>query len=405
MKFSLVALARAWVVPSFRVRRVYLDNNATTRVDPQVLEAVLPHFLEDFGNASSIHEYGQRARASIEEARRQVARLIGAEPKEVVVTSGGTESDNTAIRGVCGSHRSRGNHIVTTTVEHPAILRSCELLESEGFRVTYVPVDRDGLVQMEQLREAVGNETILISVMHANNEVGTIQPVEEISTIARASSTIFHTDAVQSVGKIPLEVDRLGVDLLSLSGHKLHAPKGVGALYVRQGVAMAALLHGGSHERNRRGGTENVPGAVGLGKACELARDGLEDFDLRVRRLRDKLEAGIVGTVPDTIVNGSISRRMPHVSNISFQGIEGEALLISLDLQGIAVSTGAACASGSLEPSHVLRAMKISSGRVDSAIRFSLSRMTSEEDIDYVLKVLPETVERMRELSPLYREG
>ena len=393
------------MVLSFRVRRVYLDNNATTRVDPQVLEAVLPHFLEDFGNASSIHEYGQKARASIEEARRQVSRLIGAEPKEVVLTSGGTESDNTAIRGVCGSHRSRGNHIVTTTVEHPAILRSCELLESEGFRVTYVPVDRDGLVQMEQLREAVGNETILISVMHANNEVGTIQPVEEISTIARESGTIFHTDAVQSVGKIPLEVDRLGVDLLSLSGHKLHAPKGVGALYVRQGVAMAALLHGGSHERNRRGGTENVPGAVGLGNACELARDGLEDFDLRVRRLRDKLEAGIVGTVPDTIVNGSISRRMPHVSNISFQGIEGEALLISLDLQGIAVSTGAACASGSLEPSHVLRAMKISSGRVDSAIRFSLSRMTSEEDIDYVLKVLPETVERMRELSPLYREG
>ena len=393
------------MVPFFRVRRVYLDNNATTRVDPQVLEAVLPHFLEDFGNASSIHEYGQKARASIEEARRHVARLIGTEPKEVVLTSGGTESDNTAIRGVCSFHRSRGNHIVTTTVEHPAVLRSCEQLESEGFRVTYVPVDRDGLVQMEQLREAVGDETILISVMHANNEVGTVQPVEEISTIARERSIIFHTDAVQSVGKIPLEVDRLGVDLLSLSGHKLHAPKGVGALYVRQGVVMDALLHGGSHERNRRGGTENVPGAVGLGKACELAGEGLEDFDLRVRKLRDMLEVGIVETVPDTIVNGSVSRRMPHVSNISFQGIEGEALLISLDLQGIAVSTGAACASGSLEPSHVLRAMKVSSGRVDSAIRFSLSRMTSEEDIDYALKVVPETVERMRELSPLYREG
>ena len=393
------------MVPSFSVRRVYLDNNATTRVDPLVLEAVLPHFLEDFGNASSIHEYGQKARASIEEARRHVARLIEAEPKEVVFTSGGTESDNTAIRGVCGFHRSRGNHIVTTTVEHPAILRSCEQLESEGFRVTYVPVDRDGLIQMEQLREAVDDQTILISVMHANNEIGTIQPVEEISQIAREREIVFHTDAVQSVGKIPLEVGRLGVGLLSLSGHKLHAPKGVGALYVRQGVSMDALLHGGSHERNRRGGTENVPGVVGLGKACELGQLGLDDFDLRVRKLRDKLEAGIIEAVPDTIVNGSVGSRMPHVSNISFQGIEGEALLISLDLQGIAVSTGAACASGSLEPSHVLRAMKISSSRVDSAIRFSLSRMNSDEDIDYALKVVPETVERMRELSPLYREG
>ncbi len=387
------------------MRRVYLDNNATTRVDPLVLEAVMPHFLEDFGNASSIHEYGQKARASIEEARRHVARLIEAEPKEVVFTSGGTESDNTAIRGVCGFHRSRGNHIVTTTVEHPAILRSCEQLESEGFRVTYVPVDRDGLIQMEQLREAVDDQTILISVMHANNEIGTIQPVEEISQIAREREIVFHTDAVQSVGKIPLEVGRLGVGLLSLSGHKLHAPKGVGALYVRQGVSMDALLHGGSHERNRRGGTENVPGVVGLGKACELGQLGLDDFDLRVRKLRDKLETGIIEAVPDTIVNGSVNSRMPHVSNISFQGIEGEALLISLDLQGIAVSTGAACASGSLEPSHVLRAMKISSSRVDSAIRFSLSRMNSDEDIDYALKVVPKTVERMRELSPLYREG
>ena len=387
------------------MRRVYLDNNATTRVDPLVLEAVMPHFLEDFGNASSIHEYGQKARASIEEARRHVARLIEAEPKEVVFTSGGTESDNTAIRGVCGFHRSRGNHIVTTTVEHPAILRSCEQLESEGFRVTYVPVDRDGLIQMEQLREAVDDQTILISVMHANNEIGTIQPVEEISQIAREREVVFHTDAVQSVGKIPLEVGRLGVGLLSLSGHKLHAPKGVGALYVRQGVSMDALLHGGSHERNRRGGTENVPGVVGLGKACELGQLGLDDFDLRVRKLRDKLETGIIEAVPDTIVNGSVNSRMPHVSNISFQGIEGEALLISLDLQGIAVSTGAACASGSLEPSHVLRAMKISSSRVDSAIRFSLSRMNSDEDIDYALKVVPKTVERMRELSPLYREG
>ena len=387
------------------MRRVYLDNNATTRVDPLVLEAVLPHFLEDFGNASSIHKYGQEARASIEEARRYVARLIGAEPKEVVFTSGGTESDNTAIQGVCGFHRSRGNHIITTTIEHPAILRSCEQLESEGFRVTYVPVDCYGLVQMGQLREAVDNQTILISVMHANNEIGTIQPVEEISTIAREKGIIFHTDAVQSVGKIPLEVDRLGIDLLSLSGHKLHAPKGVGALYVRQGVSMDALLHGGSHERNRRGGTENVPGVVGLGKSCELAQGSLDDFDLRVRKLRDKLEAGIIEAVPDIIVNGSISCRMPHVSNISFPGIEGEALLISLDLQGLAVSTGAACASGSLEPSHVLRAMKISSSRVDSAIRFSLSRMTSDEDIEYALKVVPETVERMRALSPLYREG
>lgn len=387
------------------VHRVYLDNNATTRVDPQVLEAVLPHYLEHFGNASSIHGFGQKARASIEEGRQQVAGLIGAEPKEVVFTAGGTESDNTAVLGVSRSHRSRGDHVITTTVEHPAILRSCERLEMDGFRVTYVPVDRDGLVLMEQLREAVEDRTILISVMHANNEVGTIQPLEEIGALAREKGIICHSDAVQSVGKIPLGVDRLGVDMLSLSGHKFHAPKGVGALYVRQGVEMEALLYGGSHERNRRAGTENVPGAVGLGSACALAREALEDFNSRVLELRDRLESGILETVPDTVVNGALESRMPHVSNISFQGVEGEALLISLDLQGIAVSTGAACASGSLEPSHVLKAMNIGSNRVDSAIRFSLSRMTTVEDIDYVLKVVPETVERMRELSPLYREG
>lgn len=387
------------------MRQVYLDNNATTRLDRRVHEAMLPFYLEDYGNASSIHSYGQKARVAVEDARQQVAALIGAEAKEIVFTSGGTEADNTALRGVATYHRSRGDHVISSTIEHPAVLRTCEQLEKEGFRVTYVGVGADGIIRVDELKNAIDDQTILISVMHANNEIGSIQPIGEIAALARERKISFHTDAIQSVGKIPVNVKALGVDLLSLSGHKLHGPKGVGALYIRRGVRMNALLYGGSHERSRRAGTENVPGIVGLGKACELAREGLEDVKTRMRRFRDKLEEGILAGIPETVVNGSRVHRMPHVSNISFRYLEGEALLISLDFQGVAISTGSACSSGSLEPSHVLRAIGRDSELAHGAIRFSLSRMTTEEDIDYVLEILPAVVERMREVSPLYRNG
>jgi cysteine desulfurase len=385
------------------MRRIYFDNNATTAVDPVVLEAMRPYFLEEFGNASSIHGYGQKARAALEEARQKVAGLIGAEPQEIVFTSGGTESDNTAIRGTAHHLRERGNHIITSTIEHPAVLRTCEQLEKEGFKVTYAPVNREGLVRLDDLERAITSETILISIMHVNNETGTVQPVRQIAELAKAKNVVFHTDAVQSVGKIPVDVKDLGVDLLSLSSHKLHGPKGVGVLFVRRGVRFTPLILGGSHERSRRAGTENVSGAVGLGEACEIALASLDDFKTRVRGLRDRLESGILASVSDTSVNGTRVERAPHVTNISFRGVEGEALLISLDFQGVAVSTGSACSSGALEPSHVLRALGVSRDLIHGSLRFSLSRMNQDEEVDYLLEVIPKTVSRMREMSPLYR--
>ncbi|RPI23961.1 MAG: cysteine desulfurase NifS [Acidobacteria bacterium] len=386
------------------MRRVYFDNNATTPVDPLVLEAMKPFFLEDFGNASSIHGFGQRARAAMEQARRQVADLIGAQSQEIVFTSGGTESDNTALRGLAPYLRDRGNHIVTSSIEHPAILRTCEQLEKEGFEVTYVPAGKDGAIRLDVLEAAIKDRTILISIMYVNNETGTIQPLGRISELARSRKILLHTDAVQAVGKIPVDVKKLNVDLLSLSAHKLHGPKGIGVLYVRRGVRFNPLFLGGPHERNRRAGTENVPGIVGLGTACELAKQGLEDFEKRVRGLRDRLENTVLEQIPDSSVNGSRTERAPHVTNLSFRGTEGEALLISLDFQGIAVSTGSACSSGSLEPSHVLRAIGVPSDLIHGSIRFSLSRMNTTEDVDYLLEVLPKTVGRMREMSPLYKE-
>ncbi|HXK61530.1 MAG TPA: cysteine desulfurase NifS [Acidobacteriota bacterium] len=386
------------------MRQVYFDNNATTPVDPLVLEAMRPYFLDDFGNASSIHGFGQRARAALEEARRQIADLIGAQAQEIVITSGGTESDNTALRGTAYYLRDQGNHIITTTIEHPAVLRTCEQLEKEGFEVTYVPAGKDGQVRIDLLEAAIKDQTILMSVMYVNNETGTIQPIKQIAELARRRKVVFHTDAVQAVGKIPVDVKELGVDLLSLSGHKLHGPKGIGALYVRRGIRFNPLLLGGPHERNRRAGTENVPGVVGLGKASELAKAALEDFGTRVRGLRDRLEKEVLAQIPDTSVNGSRTERVPHVTNLSFRGTEGEALLISLDFQGVAVSTGSACSSGSIEPSHVLRAMGIPSDLIHGSLRFSLSRMNTDEDVDYLLSILPQTVGRMREMSPLYRD-
>ncbi len=381
------------------MRRVYLDNNATTPVAEEVYRQMQPYFCQSFGNAASIHGFGQEARAAIEVARQEVADLIGAQTGEIVFTGGGTEADNTVVRGVAAAQGGRGGHIITSTIEHPAVLAPCAELERAGFRVTRIPVDAQGQIDLTQLEAAIDAQTVMISLIHGNNEVGSIQRLERVAEIARRHGVLFHTDAVQTVGKIPVDVRKLGVDLLSLSAHKLHGPKGVGALFVRNGLELAPLLLGGSHERGRRAGTENVAGAVGLGAACRLAGTSMGEFGLRVRNLRDRLENGLLQQLPRLEVNGSRRRRLPHVSNLSFEGLEGEALLISLDFKGIAISTGAACASGSMEPSHVLLAMKLPRSRVQSALRFSLSRLTQDDDIDYVLETVPEVVNRMRRMS------
>ncbi|MBI4483456.1 MAG: cysteine desulfurase NifS [Acidobacteria bacterium] len=384
-----------------KAERVYMDNSATTQLDEAVLHAMLPYFSQEFGNASSIHQFGQKARAAVEEARAKVAALIRAEASEVVFTSGGTESDNTALRGVAEFHRFRGNHIVTSKIEHHAVLNTCEALEKDGFSVTYLPVSEEGLVDPEAVREAVTEKTVFVSIMHANNEIGTLQPIRELARIAHARGALFHTDAVQSVGKIPMDVKEHEVDLLSLSAHKIHGPKGAGILYVRKGTKMRPLLYGGGHERNRRAGTENVPGIVGLGKACEIARERLPEFQRRVGALRDRLEQGILDRIKQVYVNGSRDHRLPHISNLSFEFAEGEGLLISLDLKGVAVSTGSACSSGSLEPSHVLTAIGRSAY---GTLRFSLGWFNTDRDVDYLLEVLPPIVDRLRQMSPQFRK-
>ena len=385
--------------------KVYLDNSATTPVAPEVLDAMLPYFSEEIGNAQSVHSFGQRAKAAVERARRQVAELLNASPTEIVFVSGGTEADNLAVRGIAEAHGEHGRHIVTTKIEHPAVLATCEWLEQDGFRVTYLPVSSAGRVRVDDVRAAVSNDTILISIMHANNETGTIQPIEDIGAFvsenrARLPHLHFHTDAVQSAGKISVDAKKLGVDLLSISGHKLHAPKGVGALFLRKGVRVSKLLFGGHHERDRRAGTENVPGIVGLGCAAELARAQLGDRQAPLRDLRDYLEDQIAARSLDARINGDAVNRVPNISNVSFPGIDGESLLIALDLKGIAVSTGSACASGSLEPSHVLKAMGLPGERVRGSLRFSLSKYTNREEIDYAVSVLEETVVRLRDMIP-----
>lgn len=386
--------------------KVYLDNSATTAMAAEVIEAMLPYFSEEMGNAQSVHSFGQRAKAAVEKARREVAALINASPAEIVFVSGGTEADNLAVRGIAEAQRDYGRHIITTKIEHPAVLATCESLESAGCRVTYLPVSRSGLVNIGDVSQAISDDTVLISVMLANNETGTIQPIEAIAGLvaeARARGLDhlhFHTDAVQAVGKIPIDVNRLGVDLLSLSGHKIHGPKGIGALYVRKGTRLTKLLYGGHHERDRRAGTENVPGIVGLGRASELARTQLDERMNRMRELRDYLEQELVSRFPDIRVNGDRQQRVPNVSNVSFGGIDGESLLIALDLKGIAVSTGSACASGSLEPSHVLQALGLTRDEVRGSLRFSLGAYTTREEIDYAVSVLAETVTRLSEMIP-----
>lgn len=379
--------------------RVYLDNNATTPVDEKVLEAMVPFFRTTFGNASSIHSFGQDARAAVEEARRFVADLLGAGSQEIIFTSGGTEADNTALWGVYRSGYRPGNHIVTSRIEHPAVLATCKALEYTGAEVTYVPVNSRGRVDPGEIAAAINERTILISVMHANNETGVIQPIEEISELARARGIVMHTDAVQSAGKIPVDVRKLGVDLLSVSGHKFHAPKGVGILYMRKGTKLVPFLTGGSQERKRRAGTDNVSGIVGLGAAARLARERLPEMASRVAGMRDRLENEIRTRIPGVQTNGHAECRVPTTTNLSFEGLEGEAAVIAMDLEGVAVSTGSACSSGSLEPSHVLIAMGLRPATVQGSLRFSLAYHTSEAEIDRVLETLVRVAERLRRLS------
>ncbi len=386
------------------MRRVYLDNNATTPLAPEVFEAMKPYWLEDYGNASSIHWYGQRAKAAMETAREQVARLLNARPGEIVFTSGGTEADNAALVGVVEAARAETKHIITTAIEHHAVLHTAKALEKRGVSVTYVRVGSSGVVDPADVARAIRPETVLISVIHANNELGTIQPLEEIGRLARQHDICFHTDAVQSVGKIPVDVEKLDVDLLSLSAHKLYGPKGVGALYIRKGTVLRPLLHGGHHERDRRPGTENVPGIVGLGKAAELAQGLMAEDATRLASLRDRLEESLLSRVPLVTVNGDRQRRLPATSNLSFDFIEGEGFVIAMDLRGIACSTGAACSSGSLEPSHVLSAIGKTPEQARASIRFSLGRFNTPEDIDYALEIVPAVAEQLRAVSPHYRK-
>ncbi len=387
------------------MRRVYLDNNATTAVAPEVFEAMKPYLQDDYGNASSIHWYGQRAKAAIEQSREQLARLLNARPSEIAFTSGGTESDNLSLFGIVQASKLEKKHVITTSIEHSAVLHTARELGKRGVRVTYVPVRSSGVVDPAEVEKAIGPDTVLISVMHANNELGTIQPLEEIGRIAREHDVYFHTDAVQSVGKISVDVESLGVDLLSLSAHKLHGPKGVGALYVRKGTILRPLMYGGHHERDRRPGTENVPGIVGLGKAAEIAGEHLAERMHSVGALRDRLEEQILSSVPYAAVSGDKLRRLPTTTNIRFDYIEGEGFVIAMDLKGVACSTGAACSSGSVEPSHVLTAIGCSFEQARSSIRFSLGRFTTPEDIDYTLEVLPGVVEQLRSLSPHYKKN
>jgi cysteine desulfurase len=381
------------------MRRVYFDNNATTPVLLEVFEAMRPFLLEQYGNASSIHHHGQEARGAIERARESVARLLGCSAAEVVFTSGGTEADNLAIFGLT----SPGDHVITSSIEHHAVLNACSQVESNGCQITHVSVDGQCRINPDDVRRALRPNTKLISLMMANNETGVLQPLEEIGRIAAEADVYFHTDAVQAAGKVPIDVAAIGCDLLTISGHKINAPKGVGALFVRKGTALRPMMFGGSHERSRRAGTENVPGIVALGKSAEIALQGFSNGDVaRLKEMRNRLQTSIAETTHDIGVNGGGMPRVPNTANIFFDGIEGEALVIALDLKGLAVSTGAACASGAIEPSHVLTAMGLSPERAHASIRFSLGKQNTPEDIEFALALIPETIARLRELSPVY---
>jgi len=385
-------------------QRIYLDHAATTYTKPEVLDEMLPYFTSKFGNPSSVHSFGREARKALDLARERVAKAINADPTEVFFTAGGTEADNWAIKGAALANQKKGNHIITTAIEHHAVFHTCNYLERNGFEVTYLPVDSYGLVDPEQVRNAINERTILISVMAANNEIGTIQPIKEIGAIAKEKGILFHTDAVQAIGSIPIDVKDMNIDLLSLSAHKFYGPKGVGALYVRKGAKVQQMIHGGAQEKNRRAGTENLPAIVGLGKAIELATQDIPGRNARIEALRDRLINGILSKVEYTRLNGHPTKRLPGNVNFSFEFIEGEALLLSLDIQGIAGSSGSACTSGSLDPSHVLLAIGLPHEIAHGSLRLSLGDENTEEEIDYVLEVLPKIVQRLREMSPLFNQ-
>jgi len=384
------------------VNHIYLDNNATTPVRPEVLTAMLPYFSEQFGNPSSVHWAGRQVSGALEKARAQVATLINAAPAEIVFVSCGSEGDNMAILGTLDALSDKGKHIITTAVEHPAVLNTCKYLEKRGYSVTYLPVDQDGMLDLAQLEAAITPETVLISIMWANNETGTLFPIAAIGAIAKKHQVRFHCDAVQAVGKVSVDVQAANVDLLVISGHKLGAPKGIGAIYIRRGTKLTPLLHGGHQERNRRAGTHNVPSIVGLGLACELAGQEMAEKSVQIKALRDRLEAGLFAAVPQIKLNGHPTERLPNTLNVSFAWIEGESLLMSLDMKGIAASSGSACTSGSLEPSHVLGAMCVEVTLAHSSTRFSLGGNNTAEEIDYVIEILPPIVQRLRDMSPLY---
>lgn len=382
------------------MKRIYLDHSATTHVDTRVLEAMLPYFTEKFGNASSLHSFGQEAAEALAQSREQVAAALGAAPPEIFFTSGGTESDNMAIKGAAYMHSPRGRHIITSVIEHPAVLRTCEELEREGFEVTYVPVDGEGILDMQFLEDSIRDDTILISIMHANNEIGTIQPIKEINGLISGRKIILHTDAVQSVGKIPTDVNELGVDMLSISSHKLHGPKGVGALYVRSGVNIRPLVQGGGHERGLRPGTENIPGIVGFAKAMSIAREQLEEDSMHMQHLRDSMIEKIRNKIAHVMLNGHEKKRLPNNVNMSFRHVEGESLLMLLDMNGVAVSTGSACSSTSQKASHVLTAIDLGVDYIHGSLRFTLGRENTMEEIDHVVNLLEEAVMKLRQMSP-----
>lgn len=379
--------------------QVYLDHNATTPVDPRVLEAMLPYYQSKYGNASTLYALGREARVAIDDAREQIAELIHAQPTEIYFTSGGTEADNAALKGIAFANRENGNHIITSQIEHSAVLDSCRYLEKQGFEVTYLPVDRFGKVNSEDILQTVTNKTILISIMHANNEIGTIQPIAEIGAIARERKIYFHTDTVQTFGKLPIEVKQMKIDLLSVSAHKIYGPKGIGALYVRKGVNMDSLLHGGEQERKRRAGTENVPAIVGFGKAVEVATEQMEKEGQYLTKLRDQLFEGIQARIDDITLNGHPTDRLPGTLNISVNHVKGESLLLQLDIRGVYISTGSACASGSIEPSHVLLALGLPDQEARNSLRFSLGRENTEADILYAVNVFSDVVKKLRGIS------
>lgn len=385
--------------------KVYMDNAATTKLSPDVLNAMMPYLTDIYGNASSVHAFGREAREGVEHARNQVAAAINASPDEIFFTAGGTESDNMAIKGVAHKYAKKGKHIITTAIEHHAVLHTCEALEKEGYEVTYLPVDEDGLISVEQVRAAMRDDTILVTVMFANNEVGTIEPIAEIGALCRERNVLFHTDAVQAVCHVPIDVKAMNIDLMSISAHKFHGPKGIGALYCRKGIVLEPVIVGGAQERKRRAGTENVAGIVGLGAAIERAHKNMAADMARVSALRDKLISGILKNIPHVKLNGHPTQRLPQNVNFSIRYIEGESILLMLDINGIAASSGSACTSGSLDPSHVLLAMGIPHEIAHGSLRLTLSDMTTDEEVDYVLETLTKTVKRLRDMSPLVPAG